>query len=56
MINDTQESREPSPKCFKEISEVVGTEVDSTYGSMLDRYLAKPLIAFHRGNSSSGKK
>lgn len=43
-------------KCFSEIPEEVGAEVDSTYNLMIDRYLAKPLIVFHMGNSPSGKK
>lgn len=42
-------------KCFSEIPEEVGAEVDSTYNLMIDRYLAKPLIVFHMGNSPSGK-
>ena len=58
-IIDTQESREPSPKrpktkvlkCFSEILEEAGAEIDSTYNSVVDKYLAEPLITFHRGNS-----
>ena len=53
------EPREPSPKlpkavvlkCFSEILEEAGVEVDSKYNTVVDKYLSKPLIPFHRGSA-----
>ena len=58
-ITGKQDTREPSPKrpktqvlkCFSEILEEAGVEVDSTYNSLVDKYLTEPLIPFHRANS-----
>ena len=58
-ITGKQDTREPSPKqpktqvlkCFSEILEEAGVEVDSTYNSLVDKYLTEPLIPFHRENS-----
>ena len=62
-VTDTQESREPSPKrpktdvlkCFSEILEGAGIQVDSTYNAVVDKYmyLTEPLIPFRRANSYS---
>ena len=59
-ITSTDQPRVPSPKrqktdllkCFAEILEEAGVEVD-TCNAVVDKYLAKPLIPFHRGNSLS---
>ena len=53
------EPREPSPKrpktvvlkCFSEILQEAGIEVDSKYNTVVDKYLSKHLIAFHWGNA-----
>ena len=59
-ITSTDEPRVPSPKrpktnllkCFADILEEAGVEVD-TGNAVVDKYLAEPLIPFHRGNSLS---
>ena len=38
-------------KCFSEILEEAGAEVDSKYNTVVDEYLSEPLIPFHRGNA-----
>ena len=56
-ITSADEPRIPSPKrqktdllkCFADILEEAGVEVDT----VVDKYLAEPLIPFHRGNSLS---
>ena len=57
-ITGTDEPRIPSPKrpktdllkCFADILEEAGVEVN-THNAIVDKYLAEPLIPFHRGNS-----
>ena len=59
-ITSNDQPRVPSPKrqktdllkCFAEILEEAGVEVD-TCNAVVDKYLAEPLIPFHRGNSLS---
>ena len=59
-ITGTDETRVPSPKrpkpnllkCFADILEEAGVEVD-TYNAVVDKYLAEPLLSFHRENSYS---
>ena len=38
-------------KCFSEILEEAGVEVNSKYNAVVDKYLSKPLIPFQRGNA-----
>ncbi len=59
-ITESDSTRVPSPKrpktnllqCFAEILQEAGVEVD-TCNAVVDKYLAEPLIPFHRGNSYS---
>ncbi len=60
-LSHREEPREPSPKrpktdvlkCFSEILEEAGVEADSSYSTVVDKYLSEPLIPFHRGNAYS---